>query len=211
MEKENKKVINEYDENDLDIKKKYLYQITAIIRFLDYKIKREVQYRKEKATKLRDELDYYWRDTNLLGYFDEISDMPRGTDKGSSPVERLVMNKVRMEETLNTFQGETDGKGSTDGKIEIDMDDVYGYVFTTVERECGLYPVVFNEVMDVIHSVKNLQGVIMLEDRYIRGLEMKAIVMESNMRSSSAYKFMNDIISSIEIPEAQHYREWIEW
>ena len=54
---EEKKYVNEFDEDDRETKKKYLYQLTAIIRFVDERIHREVQYRKDKSMRIRDELE----------------------------------------------------------------------------------------------------------------------------------------------------------
>ena len=209
---EEKKFLNEFDEDDREIKKKYLYQLTAIIRFVDERIHREVQYRKDKSMRIRDELENYWRDTNLHGYTSEISGMPRNPSRSNtSSTERLAMDKIKMEETLRDYHASKSDEAEEAAEDEIDLDKVRAYVFETMGREHPVYREVYNEVLDTIHSVPNAKGMLLLEDRYIKGMEIKAIILERGERRATVYEQLNATLDSIRIPPAQHNREWIVW
>ena len=207
---ENKVIYNDYDENDREVKRQYLKQLTAITRFIEGKVDREMLYRKEKVSKLRAQLNDFWRNTNVCGYDDENSDMPRAKGgNNSSVVERVVFDKIKLEDRIKKLQGkdEYDPKNPE----EIDRDDVYAWVFTRIEQEHPIYPVVYNEILNVIHGLSNAKAVLIMEDRYLMGYEVKQLEIDYHLGNSSINALMNNALDEIRIPEVQRTRRWIEW
>ncbi len=201
---------NDYDENDREIKKKYLGQLQAITCFMEEELKREIERRKEKADEYRVRVDEYFKETNLYGYTDEISDMPRKPGKNTaSATERLALDKIEMEETLKKLKEEEQAlKESVDGE---DPEEIDAEFFEMIELEHPNFRVVYVEVLSVIHSISSLKKQLVLKDVYLRGktiADIQGLLLESK---SKVYDLFNSALDSIRIPEAQHRREWIEW
>ena len=207
-EMKNVTVVNEYDENDRKIKKKYLEQATTVVRFIRGKVDREISRRKEKVDEYRAKIENYLSDINAYGYTDEITGMPKNpTRSTTSSTEHAVLEKARLEEALRKYMDTN--SVTIDG--EVDENAIFEDVFEKMDREYPVFREVFCEVSDVIRSVNRVKGVLLLEDIYICGKDVKAIIIESGENKTSVYDFLNKVIDSIQIPEAQHRREWIEW
>ena len=202
-------IYNDYDANSQEAKDQYLSQITAVIRFVQFKIDKEIAYRKEKSLELMRDLEEDWEETNLLGYSSEITGMPKSHNNTTSVEERAVLGALEIEDSFKRY---TDGSG-----LELPLGDlsvneinaIRNRVYKKIDIDYPTYPIVFREIMRIIHGVSSTMAVLLLEKKYMEGLSWKAIEKELDISESKAYRLWHEALNEIRIPEVQRTRRWV--